>query len=438
MGMIEAVVYGIVESLQSYHFRLFWAELLFLVQIRRRSGFWFRALVWVPFFVAPVFFGNGFDQPFFKIHNYTWSFMFWFGYSILAIGLCHKISMEQTIYISVAAYSMQNLFANLKFFLLYRYFVTSTLLFELLTFGLMIGLYAVLYFFFVRSWSRQFKLELPINKMYLLVFAIVILSVLNVLSSYMINTSMDLQGLADICLLYTICSGLILLLLVGVNDRTYFQYEKDTLRQLLREQERQRSLSERTISMINLKCHDMKHQFLALQKDTNNSYVREALDSIDIYDSFFKTGNEHMDLVLTEKNLLCQGDKIALSCTVDGAALGFMEATDIYTFFGNALGNAIECEQKYPEEKRSIMVNVHRCNSGFVSIVIKNYNEQEPEFANGIPKTSKTDRQQHGFGTKSMRYIIHTLYGGNIIMRQEENTFVVSALLSQDAKRQEP
>lgn len=437
METINAIVYYMVVCLQSFHFRLFWAELLFLAAIPRRPGFWWRTFVWAPFLVAPLFFNNGFDQPFFKIHNYTWSFMLWFGYSIFAICLCHKLSAEQTIYIGVSAYSMQNLFANLKFFLLYRYSIDSTLVFELLTFVLMIGLYAAFYYFFVCSWNRQFKLELPINKMYLLVSAGVILLVLNVLSSYMINTNMDSQGLSDICLLYTICSVLILLLLVGVNDRTYFQYEKDTLRQLLREQERQRSLSERTISMINIKCHDMKHQFLELQQKADSSYVQESLDFIHIYDSFFKSGNKHVDLVLTEKSLLCQGDNIALSCTVDGAALDFMDATDIYTFFGNAMDNAIECEQKYPEEKRSITVNVRRCNGGFVSIVIENYNEEQPKFTNGVLKTSKADKQQHGFGTKSMRYIISTLYGGNIVMRQEGNTFIVSALLSQDAKRRE-
>ena len=39
--------------------------------------------------------------------------------------------------------------------------------------------------------------------------------------------------------------------------------------------------------------------------------MRETLDSIQIYDSFFKTGNKYLDLILTEKSLLCQSEKIA-------------------------------------------------------------------------------------------------------------------------------
>ncbi len=59
-----------------------------------------------------------------------------------------------------------------------------------------------------------------------------------------------------------------------------------------------------------MKCHDMKHQLLSLsQKETrvsDETYTRETLDFIKIYDSFFKTGNKYLDLILTEKNLVSE------------------------------------------------------------------------------------------------------------------------------------
>lgn len=440
-SVLNLLAWGI-ESIQSYQFRLFWAELLFFVHLPRRRLFGLRVLVWLPFLLLPLFFNNSFDSSFFIVRNYTWSFLAWFIYSVFAMAFCHRLDVEQLAYISVVAYSMQNLFASIKYFLLYRFFSVSSLLFESLTLALMLALYAVFCFTFIRSWVRKFKLELRINKMYLLVSATAILLILNVLNSYMQNTSLDSFTLSNNCLLFSICTALIILLLAGVYDRSYTQYEKDTLRQLLLEQEKQRSLSERTISMINMKCHDMKHQLLALSRKeggaSDGTYLRETLDFIQIYDSFFKTGNKYLDLILTEKSLLCQSEKITLTCTVDGAALDFMSATDIYSFFGNALDNAIECQQRCPEEKRSISVSVCRQNGGFVSIVIKNYNERQPEFRNGLPRTSKGDKSLHGFGTKSMYYIIHDLYGGNLLMRQEGDVFIVSALLSLDAKRREP
>ena len=431
-----------LESIQSYQFRLFWAELLFFIHLPRRRLFGLRALVWLPFLLLPLFFNNSFDSAFFIVRNYTWSFAVWFAYSIFALAFCHRLRAEQLIYISVVAYSMQNLFASMKYFFFYRFSPVPPLLFQSLTLMLMLALYALFCLTFIRSWVRKFRLELRINKTYLLVSAIAILLILNVLSSYMQNTSLEAVTLSNNCLLFSICTALIVLLLAGVYDRSYTQYEKDTLRQLLLEQEKQRSLSERTIAMINMKCHDMKHQLLALSQkeggDFDGTYMRETLDFIRIYDSFFKTGNKYLDLVLTEKSLLCQSSKIALTCTVDGAALNFMSATDIYSFFGNALDNAIECQQQCPEEKRSISVNICRRNGNFVSIVIKNYNAHQPEFKGGLPQTAKRDRARHGFGTKSMYYIIHDLYGGNLLMHQEGEAFIVSALLSLDAKRREP
>ena len=63
-----------------------------------------------------------------------------------------------------------------------------------------------------------------------------------------------------------------------------------------------------------MKCHDMKHQLLSLsQKETrvsDETYTRETLDFIKIYDSFFKTGNKYLDLILTEKKSCVRAKKL--------------------------------------------------------------------------------------------------------------------------------
>lgn len=429
----------LVDTVQSYQFRLFWPELMMMLQLPRRQGYWLRMLVWLPFLFVPVSFGNQFSSAFFIIGNYNWSFLAWFAYSLFALAFCHRMDLEQLVFIGVASYSIQNLFANIKYFLFYRLGAPQSMVFAAAMLALMTAVYGLFYFYFVRSWGQKMRLELKINKRHLLILATAVMLLQNVLSSYLHITSMSAMEMAHNCLLFAVCSVLVVLLLAVIYDRSYNQYEQDTLRQLLSEQEKQRSLSQRTISMINMKCHDMKHQLLSLgQAGTEeNLFAKEALSYIRIFDSFFKTGNEYLDLVLTEKSLLCQSEKIVLTCSADGAALGFMSPTDIYSFFGNALDNAIECQQSCPEHLRSISVSVCRQNSGFVSIVIKNFSQSRPEFRNGIPKTSKLDENYHGFGTKSMRYIIQDLYGGNLLMRQEGDAFIVSALLLADAKRKE-
>ena len=52
--------------------------------------------------------------------------------------------------------------------------------------------------------------------------------------------------------------------------------------------------------------------------------------------------NEALDLVLTEKSILCTEYRIKLSTMVDGSMLNFMKTTDVYALFGNLMDNAIE------------------------------------------------------------------------------------------------
>ena len=54
------------------------------------------------------------------------------------------------------------------------------------------------------------------------------------------------------------------------------------------------------------------------------------------------TGNEVLDVVLTEKSLLCESRGIQLNAVANGSCLGFFEAGDLYALFANALDHAVE------------------------------------------------------------------------------------------------
>ena len=64
---------------------------------------------------------------------------------------------------------------------------------------------------------------------------------------------------------------------------------------------------------------------------------------LDTYDSSFNTGNKSLDVVLTEKKLLCDNKGIKFFCMADGKLLNGIKVSDIYSLFGNAIDNAIEC-----------------------------------------------------------------------------------------------
>lgn len=195
---------------------------------------------------------------------------------------------------------------------------------------------------------------------------------------------------------------------------------------------RQYQMSRENIEAINIKCHDLKHQIRALASGdaaVSSRVLDEISREVDVYDSVVKSGNDALDTILTEKSLYCEKRGITLSCIADGAALDFVEPTDLYSFFGNALDNAIEAVERMADpERRSIGLVVRRAGD-MVSIHVENYFDGNISFGGeGLPNTRKPDEANHGFGVRSMRMIAESL-GGSLTYRTQEDVFHLDALL---------
>jgi sensor histidine kinase regulating citrate/malate metabolism len=147
-----------------------------------------------------------------------------------------------------------------------------------------------------------------------------------------------------------------------------------------------------------------------------------------IYESIAKTDNQALDLVLTEKSLLCEKYHIQFSYIADGKLLDFMSLVDIYSLFGNALDNAIEALLKEEEDKRVIQMNI-RARGKLLYIDIDNYSSRKIEFQDGLPVTDKADKDYHGFGLKSIRYITEK-YDGAFSVAQKNDMFLLHLLFS--------
>lgn len=207
--------------------------------------------------------------------------------------------------------------------------------------------------------------------------------------------------------------------------------EREVTRRIMAERERQYRLSRENIDAINVKCHDIRHQIRRLA-DSGAAMDRGALEDIarevSVYDSVAETGNVALDTILTEMGLVCSSEGITLSVMADGAALGFMEPSDIYSLFGNALDNAIEAVRQLEDrERRVISLSVRRSHN-MVVVDVENPCERVPRFEDGLPATTKEDMTNHGFGTRSMRLIAER-YGGALKLGVENGVFYVNALL---------
>ena len=200
---------------------------------------------------------------------------------------------------------------------------------------------------------------------------------------------------------------------------------------LWKKEQEQYQLAKENIALINHKCHDLKHQIRALRnanKEEIDKYLEEIEGSIRIYEAIVKTGNEVLDTILTEKSLYCKDRGIQISCVADGAQMKFIDTIDLYTILGNALDNAIEAVEKFKhKEKRQIDVMIHR-QQNFLVINIVNPMKDTLVYEEELPVTTKGDKSYHGFGLKSIDYIVKK-YDGFLTVKEEDGCFSLKILM---------
>ncbi len=204
------------------------------------------------------------------------------------------------------------------------------------------------------------------------------------------------------------------------------QKEKQTAESLLLAEKTQYEMFKNSVDYINVKCHDLKKELEHMNRCgiTDTERLDEVASNLAIYDAFAKTGNEYLDIILTEKNLACLAHDITFTYMADAERLKTMRRGDIYTLFSNALDNAIECEKGIEnKDERFIRLYVHPIGE-MLHVHIENYFKGSLQFKDGLPVTSKEDKTMHGFGVMSMRRTARK-YGGELIVKTENGVFSV-------------
>ena len=226
-----------------------------------------------------------------------------------------------------------------------------------------------------------------------------------------------------------LCCILVLFLQFGILSRRQLEQSNDQLQQMLAQREKQYEIRRESMDIINIKHHDLKHQLGLLRKVVDRQTLQGMEDAVNRYDTIVSTGNEYLDLLLTEKSMLCQAKKIMFTYIADGQKLNFMEPGDVYSLFGNATENAIEYVEKLEdEEKRFIHLSV-KAVGGLVTVHVENYFEgQEWNMAEGLPGTTKENKSYHGFGLRSIRMTAEK-YGGEMSVHAADHLFSLDVVL---------
>ena len=101
---------------------------------------------------------------------------------------------------------------------------------------------------------------------------------------------------------------LILALLYNQLSRRELKAELDGVQHILEQGKKQYELAKQNIDLINMKYHDLKHRSEALSARGAAALEEKAeLDrALEGYSALVKTGSEVLDVILSEKMLLCR------------------------------------------------------------------------------------------------------------------------------------
>jgi hypothetical protein len=422
-----------------FSLQLLIGEAAFLIGRPHRPFFKIRLIgaLFVYFFAASLYFLLLKQVPWNNPIVQVFFFMGLFILTLLVVAFCYDLPLLEIVFVGTGGYATEHIaFAIARIF---QYITGWTVerigvVQEYLIFRLFIYIVvaAVVYFGIVRK-NRE-KEEFKEKDVRMVELALMILLSAIVLSSFY-TFSGDGSVLGHIiCPMYSmLCCFLVIMIEYYVFRENKLSRDNEMIEQLLQMANAQQKSSKEAIDIINVKCHDLKYQMKELEKlnsdEERSEYIEEMKKAISIYDATYHTGCEALDYILREKTLLSDEHHIVFSCMADGEALSFMDKTDLYALFGNALDNALERTVQEREERRIISLRVSR-RGQMVLIHLENACSETPDFQEELPVTTKADKNYHGFGVRSMRYIVRK-YDGEMLMRTQDEKFILDIAFPQ-------
>lgn len=210
-----------------------------------------------------------------------------------------------------------------------------------------------------------------------------------------------------------ICCVLALIIQFNLYETSALENENRAIRLLWQKEKQQYEISKGTVELLNIKYHDMKRRLAAPERlsEQEREDMKELLAQYD--GCTYRTGNEVLDVILTENSLRHRTDGVEITFMGNGDVLSFMSVTDIYSLFGNALENAIDAVSKLQEKEKKIIAVSIEPKGEMLFVSVTNYFDGTFVCRNGLPVTSKVGEEGfHGFGLKSIRLIAEKYNGG--------------------------
>lgn len=413
---------------------------MFGVKLKKKNPFILRYIISILLcleisFVFPLFSDNAF-------YISSMFFIFWIVVYLMMI-FCLQENKKNLLFISIIGYTTEHIAYELYLFIVTIFgivnggngiysFQNKFLFINYQDAICYFASYLVIYFFAYLFFARKIKGNegIRINNPLFLIIGIIFIFIDISLNAFVDNYSkanFDKTYICTIAIINILLCIMFEFFAFETSTRQELRKNLDVISQMKYNEEKQYELSKENIALINQKCHDLKYfiRNYGNNQTLNPQVIEEISQSIEIFDSNIKTGNNALDIIFTEKSLLCYKNNIRFTCIADGKLLSFMDDVDAYSLFGNLVDNAIEALKD--EEQKRVISLIIKGRGDFVSISIQNFFSKQLHFENGLPITTKKDKNYHGYGMQSIKMICEK-YNGTLSINTNDNIFSVNIL----------
>lgn len=178
--------------------------------------------------------------------------------------------------------------------------------------------------------------------------------------------------------------------------------------------------------------HDMKNKLLAYNSflESNNidfikNDITKTLSLPALSESITYSANIPLNSVLTNKARLAKDNHIDFNCRV--MISPEYHSLPLLVALSNLIDNAIEHEQKEPEELRHITLSIIQ-DVNNINITLENYISNSILSTNPTLTTTKKNAYEHGMGIKNTKSLINSI-NGIVEFAEEDNSFFAQIII---------
>ncbi|MBQ7965985.1 MAG: GHKL domain-containing protein [Ruminococcus sp.] len=188
------------------------------------------------------------------------------------------------------------------------------------------------------------------------------------------------------------------------------------------------SLLQNHYESSNILIHDIKRHLMSIKEYANhndctsiNKYIDDLYGEYQIKHLRKYSTHKLVNAIINRYVSVCKNYGIDLYCDVRDIDFSFINDANLTSILDNLLENAVEASKN--SKDKTIDLTIKENHSNFVVIHLENSCATAPKKSGGELKTTKSNKDIHGFGIRSIKRIAKE-YDGYIEYSFDENSMI--------------